>query len=574
MSTTIASRTACVLSALPTLADLLARISSDDSLPLRRRQDVASALRCLAKALGRQPEEIRADPAGLRVRLKYFPHAMAGLSARRWRNILSLLRFALDHAGLTHVPGRACTPLATKWAALFINIVEDRIRYGLSRFMHYSSERGIDPEMVNDAVLAAFKTDLETDGLIEKPRQVHRATCALWNQATKLVPGWPDQAVEVPCYSRTYAVPWDRFPATLTAEIDAYFERLSGKEPLAEVGFKPLRPRSLKTRRGQLHNYLSALVQRGHDPQALTCMRDIVAVPVVKEGLRFFLARVESGSGKHAYDIACLLLAIARHGVRVEAAQVEELKGICRRLKPQNRGQTKKNRDRLHQFKDPANLEALCQLPRKLVRAASQIKPANRAAALKVQSALMVELLLMIPMRVGNLRDLRLDQHIIHSSAGMVRIAIPGIDVKNGVDIDAILPQETADLFQLYVDRYRPLLLNGQSDWLFPGRKPSDAKSLVTVQQQITKCVKRECGLDVNPHLFRHLAGELILNARPGDYGTVRLINGHKSMETTIRFYCGTETQAAFRQLDILVQQVRDQPVTAPGRPQRRLVKV
>ena len=80
-------------------------------------------------------------------------------------------------------------------------------------------------------------------------------------------------------------------------------------------------------------------------------------------------------------------------------------------------------------------------------------------------------------------------------------------------------------------------------------------------------------GLDVNPHLFRHLAAELVLNARPGDYGTVRLINGHKSMETTVRFYCGTETQAAFRQLDHLVQQVRDQPAANTGTPRRRLVE-
>ena len=137
MSTTTASRTPSAMPALPTLADLLVEIGSDDALPLRRRQDVASALRRLAKALGRQPEEIRADPAALRVRLKSFPHSMAGLSAQRWSNMLSLLRFALNHAGLAHVPGRACTPLATQWAELFFQIGEDRIRYGLSRFMHY-----------------------------------------------------------------------------------------------------------------------------------------------------------------------------------------------------------------------------------------------------------------------------------------------------------------------------------------------------------------------------------------------------------------------------------------------------
>ena len=90
----------------PTLADLLDQIFlGDQFLPPRRRQDLASGLRTFAKAMGCRLEDLPADPGVLRQHRKFAP-AMASLSAQRWRNILSLLRFALAHASRLQVPGR------------------------------------------------------------------------------------------------------------------------------------------------------------------------------------------------------------------------------------------------------------------------------------------------------------------------------------------------------------------------------------------------------------------------------------------------------------------------------------
>ena len=46
-------------------------------------------------------------------------------------------------------------------------------------------------------------------------------------------------------------------------------------------------------------------------------------------------------------------------------------------------------------------------------------------------------------------------------------------------------------------------------------------------------------------HQFRHAAGALILKHRPGEYELVRRILGHKSIETTLRFYLALETTQA-----------------------------
>jgi integrase len=52
-------------------------------------------------------------------------------------------------------------------------------------------------------------------------------------------------------------------------------------------------------------------------------------------------------------------------------------------------------------------------------------------------------------------------------------------------------------------------------------------------------------GLKINPHLFRHIAGKLFLDARPGQYEVVRRVLGHRSIATTTSIYAGAETRAA-----------------------------
>jgi hypothetical protein len=90
----------------PSFAALGARILANESLPLKRRKDVDSALSSLAKGLGIDPEVLLADPAILRTALKDFTLALAGLKPMNLRNIPSRTRFAMIQAGLITVPGR------------------------------------------------------------------------------------------------------------------------------------------------------------------------------------------------------------------------------------------------------------------------------------------------------------------------------------------------------------------------------------------------------------------------------------------------------------------------------------
>ena len=111
MSTTHLSR--ADISCGTTLADVIMAIGQAD-LPDRRRQELTSAVRTVARALGRRVEEIPADPRLLANRLSEVAEVAIGLSPGRWANVKSLLRAAMSQVREMS-PGRHLTPLSASW---------------------------------------------------------------------------------------------------------------------------------------------------------------------------------------------------------------------------------------------------------------------------------------------------------------------------------------------------------------------------------------------------------------------------------------------------------------------------
>ncbi len=550
----------------PTLAGLRDQIVADTSLPLRKRHDVSSALNTLARALGKRPDEVPAHPGYLRKRLKDFTPAMAGLKPGRWHNVMTLFRFARKHAGLARMPGRYTEPLAPDWAELYRHLNSPKTRYGLSRFSRYCGVAGIAPDQVNDQVMGSFAEDLMNDEVTKKPKTIHRSTCILWNRAVATIPAWPKRLLSVPDYQKAYVVPWATFPASLKAALDGYLDRMAGKDILADVDFRPLRPRSIETRTAQLRMYISALVHRGHDPQTLRSLADLVQVATVREGLRFFLDRAGGKPTKQIHDIASVVKTLARHGVHVDEQHLAKLKAICRGIRLRldehaiGAGPSPKNRERLRQFNDPANVAALVTLPQRIMAEMSGVKKPTHAQALDVQAAVAIEILLMTALRVTNLAEIDLDRHLIRSRpGGVVSLVIPRSEVKNRVDIEAELPAESVLLLDEYIALYRPLLLKEPSQWLFPGRDNKKPKGIAALSGRIIRCVADRCGLRVHVHLFRHIGAKTYLDANPGAYGLMRLVLGHRSVDTTTKFYCGFEGPAAMLHFDKHVLMLREQ---------------
>jgi integrase len=183
-------------------------------------------------------------------------------------------------------------------------------------------------------------------------------------------------------------------------------------------------------------------------------------------------------------------------------------------------------------------------LPEDIVAELKRAKTISRSAALQMQVAVAIELLLMSPIRIGNLAGLNLDTHLIRYRKSGMRLSIRGCEVKNDWNIEALLAPETVELIDLYLVKFRPLLSSVPSPWLFPGEN-GQPKSTDMLRTQIKDCVRKRLGLQMNPHFFRHFAGDHYLKAHPGAYGVVRLLLGHKSINTTTKYYCDTNTVQA-----------------------------
>jgi len=198
-----------------------------------------------------------------------------------------------------------------------------------------------------------------------------------------------------------------------------------------------------------------------------------------------------------------MLSALARHWVRVDNDHLNQLRAICRRLDSGKTGLTQKNRDRLRQFDDRINVHAFVTLPQHIAARQKGRDHPSRADAIEIQSALAVDILQLIPMRIGNLAGLDLDRNILRTRAngsGVTHLIVPAEEVKNGIPIEAELPPETVKLLELYLERFRPLLLPHASSSLFPNSS-GGPKRAQTLGLQISKFLRRECGLQINPHL-------------------------------------------------------------------------
>jgi len=557
--------------ASPTLADV-ADAARAAGLPDRRRQELIAALNTASRVLGRALDQIPAAPTQLRRRLAEASPLAQRVTLRRWNNVRSLLRAALTLV----VPvsaSRSSTTLTPAWQVLRMQLAQsdlDQRRHSeLIRFMRFCTQQSIAPEQVDQAVFERFHAFLASC-LRRRPEEAYADICRLWNKMATQVPGWPAFHVIRQSRRPRWTLPWSAFPATLQADVQAWLDRLAGQDLMADLPFRPARPLTLRTRNYQLRAAVAALVQLGRAPASITRLADLVDLTNFKDILRYLLSRPRrdaTGTGQVG-DIAMLLGSVARHHVHAPPETLKAMAAIVSRLQPSRRGMTQVNRSRLRPLDDPANVQAVVQLPARLMREAQKAKqpeprrksaPArpSRKAALLAQTAVAIEFLLMAPLRLGNLASLDIAQHIIRThNDRRVSLVIEGHEVKNGEPLDYPLPEESVGLLDIYLREYRPLLAPAGATALFPGQK-GQAKVSHLLGSQISRTVYCYTGLKVHAHLFRHIGAKLYLDAHPGGYEVVRRVLGHRCMETTTAFYTGLETAAAARHFDETILRLR-----------------
>jgi integrase len=495
-----------------------------------------SAVRTVSRALGADPSLISAEPRYLRPKLSKLTPAMAGVSPGRWSNSKSLLLKALTSAGLKSMAGRSREPLAPGWEALRALLPNRHFQSGLSRFKSYCTEHGIAPTAVTADTFVQFGRELENNSLLARdPGGIYRDSCKLWNLAVRTIPGWPQILVPVPDRRRDFALSLDAFPPSFRTDVEKFLVQGGDPDVFSDSYYKSLAELTLRNRRQYVLMAVTALVRSGVPISEIIDLNVLVDMTNAESLLRFLYKRAGSESNNQIYHIATFLKTIALHYAHRPPETVDQLRKLCKKLKPKNEAFTEKNRRCLRQFADLKRLAALLILPDRVLTQVARREKLRRRDAVRVAFAIATAILLNVPLRIENLTGLRLDQHL-QEIGDRTFLSVSSDETKNDFAIEAELSPRLVRQLRAYIRDYRPMLLGLTTPWLFPGENGGPRPS-GGFGQQLSKFLAKEAGVVMTPHQFRHLAAKLYLDRHPGDFETVRRLLGHKSVATTMRFY-------------------------------------
>ncbi len=537
-----------------TLQDVLTAIDTAPDVTGKRKQDLRSAVRLTAKLLGQAPHDVAADPRGLGRRLDSVSGLSLGLSVGRWANVRSLLRSALS-LSVPVMAGASAIDLLPDWQALLAEarkVGSCAIRLG--RLMRWLSEHGVTPESVTLQDIEEYRNALLTDALLGRPEQSWAATRQSWERMRVAYPAWPQIELVKPSNPMTYSLPWETYPESLKADVDRYLDHLAGNTLSEEGPARPLRPATLKLRKHELRSFATALVKQGVEPQSLTSLTACLTLDHYKLGLRWFHVRDGSKPSATLHNMAASLRLIARHWVIADETTLSSMSKVVSKLAPPPQAMSDKNRDRLRPFDDPEQQQVILNLPEKIRRHVETTKSARARQTGLSTAAMAIEILVNVPLRLGNLCQLHLDRNFIKAGK-KTHLCIPRQDVKNGVALEFVLPDETVAVLDWYITHYRKV--DPENRYLFAGEGGSH-KVANTLRSQIMETVKTFTGLTVHPHLFRSIAGSLYLDANPGDVETLRQVLGHKSINTTARFYAAHMARKAQQHFTDTVRKLRE----------------
>jgi integrase len=524
----------------PTLADLIVAVQGADLTDVQKR-DRVSAIRTAARALVAEPGDLPLNIKLLRRRLEEVSPVAIGMTQARWNNVRSLFNRALE----LKAPIMASTQTASispAWRDL-ARVLDRPSQLRLGVLLRFLSGRGVEPEQVMLTDLEGFRDEIIENRLRSTPEKTWDGIVWTWNKCSEATVGWPNVLIPREDRRTVYVRPWSDFPASLKADVDAYLKVLSG-EVLDEDGpLKALRPSTLKSRAHQARAAASALVMAGAPADEIRSLADVARLEPIKVILNHVLSRGEGGHKAGAFNIANFLKAAAEHWVKVDEAELTKIRKIVSKLSPGQKGLTEKNRRRLMPFNDSEVVRNFLQVPDGL---ASEVRRDGRKTvvnAVNAQLAVAIAILQAVPIRIKNLASLDLGRHIFDQN-GRVFVRIEADEVKNDRHYQMELPKDVADLIAWYCLTYRDLLIEAPTTALFPGEN-GKPKSPGTLGRQISERIEQRLGLEVNPHLFRHIAAKLYLDRHPGEYGLVSRLLNHASVSTTMAAYTGAETVSA-----------------------------
>lgn len=554
--TTESLETAFVSPAIPTFADLLASLSQDASLSLTRRRDLRSGLNRVAKALGRPPNAVPADPRWLQPRLHAVAPKLQGISSKTWSNAVSDARAAMAKFGILKTKKKRLSDLNPVWRPIWQRVLatgERGLTAPLCQLVHFLSTAGVSPAEVTHDHLLAYRDAISLNQIRRDPDAAYRNAIYAWNRLKNKISDWPGaNLVREPQCKRT-KLPLKTYPASFSVDLDLLCEKLTHPDPFDDDHFsRPMRDSSVLQYRRVLERFAAVLVHDGISPDLITSVEFLLQPAKVERGLRWMLADYDGKLKPALADTARVLKSVSKRHSSLTDDEIKKLGSLVSRLSTKKSGgMTKKNRERLRPLLDQETKTDLFRLPDQLFE--DTVGCNKKSSCLLREQAIAIAILSIFPIRRGNLVSIVLDRHLQRPKNRTVFLVFEPDEVKNRQRIECQLPQYLVEMIDQHITLRSPNLCPAETQWLFPRRDGSGPMAGDYLAKLVTQRLRTELGLTMNMHLFRHFAANMMLEAHPGNYEATRRLLGHARLSTTLNFYTGFENTTATRLFGELV---------------------
>jgi integrase len=531
-------------------SDVIERLQADVDLSETRRRDLVSGLRRLAKALGRPPEDVPCDTRWLQKRLGKINPATFGIATKTWQNTVSDARAAMAQVGIVERKINQIDDLVPEWHRLWSLVLESKdptLQPSLSRFVYFLNRRRVLPEDVRQEHADAFLQAIEANEISKSPQVVYRAAVNGWKLAARRIDAWPKTPLSLPLRQVKYILDIESFTPSFKASYEDLFRRMTEVDPFADAGpVRPVRPSTLKQYRRQLLRFASDLFHSGIAIDDVADIPYLLTPSVAERGLRHMLARNENDTNRSIAEMSGLLRNLGRI-LDVPEVQLKALQRLAARTAlPPQKGMTRKNRNRLLILQDDRQTDRLLSFPDVLLRKAAQMRtPLQRGLA--QEDAIAIAILLVCPLRIQNLSSIHLERNLQRPGDGRAFLVFEDGETKTTRPIQFELPQDILRTIDRHLKSRSPGMCPPGTPWLFPRRDGTGPVDPNQLSQRLAKRIRKETGLEVNAHLFRHFDVMLWLDARPGAYEAARHLLGHSTLSHTINMYSGLESTSAIK---------------------------
>ena len=534
----------------PTFADAMMVIAAAADLPKQTRRHWCSSLAGIAKAFDQPPELIPARYSAVRARLAALHHVPLDWVAKTLANHKSNTKAALIWFAKEKDVLPNGVPLSPAWDRLRIQLTDPSTRYRLMPLMRFCSGVHIEPEAVEEAVIDRYMDHRARTTTRASDAASRRIMARLWNTGIGRIDGWPQLRLVEPPVKASEGPAWDDFPEGLRTDIEGYLTGLT-RNHKNKTGHRSraCQPSTLTTRKRELVAAARMAVNVGISIDSLTSLSALVHPDVAEKILEGYWPQGEEVPKTYTINLSCRFVALAHAIGGLDEDALRRLEDARFALE-QHRGDgmTPKNLGLIRFVLTDGVWSRVVNLPEQLMQQARlQRRHAPVRAAVLAQIAVAVAILTVAPVRLGNLASIRLGENLIKPGGpySIYWLTFRKYDVKNRTALQLKLDGMVTAIINEYVHDFRPALMRGSNaDWLFPGES-GEHKEKISFSTQIVDRVQKSTGLRITVHQFRHAAGALILKHRPGEYELVRQTLGHKSIQTTIKFYLDLETTQA-----------------------------